>query len=100
LRFILALNYKGCGFDMSEKLYNSKDMQAKTRMTIEIDSPQQLRELADRFEAAERARFLPGEITIDITPSIEVRYNPSRPLISSMPLNGRTRDTFEEGLSH
>lgn len=85
---------------MSEKLYNSKDMHAKTRMTIILDSPQQLRELADRFEAAERARFLPGEITIDITPSIEVRYNPNRPLVSCMPLNGRSRDTYEEELTH
>jgi tRNA A37 threonylcarbamoyladenosine synthetase subunit TsaC/SUA5/YrdC len=85
---------------MSEKLYNSKDMQATTRMTIVIDSPQQLRELADRFEAAERARFLPGEITIDVTPSIEVRYNPNKPIISCITTNGRSRDTFEEELHH
>ena len=83
---------------MSERLFNSKDMQAKTRMTIVIDSPQELRELADRFEAAERARFLPGEITIDITPSIEVRYNPNKPLVNCMPISGRSRETFEDQL--
>lgn len=63
---------------MSEKMYNSKDMRVVNRMTIDIDSPQQLRELANRLENAEKERFLPGEITIEVTPSIEFRYNPNK----------------------
>lgn len=78
---------------MSEKIHSSRDMRVINRMTIEIDSPQQLRELANRLEIAERDRFLPGEITIEVTPSIDIRYNPTKPIKS---FGLRMRESYAE----
>ena len=63
---------------MGEKFYDAKDLRVVTRMTIELDDPQQLRDLANRIEYAVKERILPGEISIEITPSIEIRYNPNK----------------------
>ena len=63
---------------MGEKFYDAKDLKVVTRMTIELDDPQQLRDLANRIEYAVKERILPGEISIEITPSIEIRYNPNK----------------------
>lgn len=63
---------------MSEKVYDVKDLKVVNRMTLEIDDPQQLRDLANRLEAAVKNRTLPGEVSVEITPSIEIRYNPNK----------------------
>lgn len=63
---------------MSEKFNDIQKLNPINRLTIELDDPQQLRDLANRIEAAVKNRILPGEITVEITPSIEIRYNPNR----------------------
>lgn len=85
---------------MSERIYDIKDLRVVNRMTIELDDPQQLRDLANRLEAATKDRTLPGEVSIEITPSIEIRYNPNknRSTIPFRNFHGSTESNTSEDL--
>jgi hypothetical protein len=74
---------------MSEQLYKPKDMTPISKITIEIDDPNDLIRLAEKLTYAADNSHLPGDITIRISENVEIRYKPFKSSIPFVSSNSR-----------